>query len=162
MTNQNQIEVHELVLQNMKEMAAKFSSFGVSLELPPASNIALGTKYVGLDLGKSLAAEFLFDDKFTNPLKMLQGGFLCAAFDEVFGPLTYMAAKTPVVTLEMSTSFIRPFTAKDESITIKAEVISKTKTVLILKAEARTKAGRLVATATNHSLVVSDSNLQGK
>lgn len=152
--------VHQQVLANMKEMTHKFSAMGIELELPPASNFALGTEYVELDLGKSLAAKFLFNKKFTNPLKMFQGGFLCAAFDEVMGPLTYMAAGAPAVTLEMSTSFIRPFTEKDEHIIIKAEIVSKTKSVLILKAEAKNSEGKLVATATNHSLLVKTESLK--
>ena len=156
------MSVHEQVMQSMQGMAEQFAASGIQLDLPPPSNKTMGTEYTEIDFGKSLAARFVFDPRFTNPLKMFQGGFLCAAFDEVFGPLTYMAAGQPVVTLEMSVSFVRPFTAKDESITIRAEVVSKTKSVLLLKAEARTKEGKLVATSGNHSMLISESNLKGK
>lgn len=151
--------VHERVLQSMKEMVAKFAASGVALELPPQSNRTLGTEYVEIDFGKSLAAEFKYDARFANPLRLFQGGFLAAAFDEVFGPLTYMAAERPTVTIEMSTSFVRPFSERDESIRIRAEVVSRTRTLLVLRAEAHTKAGKLVATSTTHSLVVTDQNL---
>lgn len=154
--------IHEQILTSMKEMAEKFSALGVKLELPPTSSKALGTEYTEIEFGKTLTGKFAFNPKFTNPLQMFQGGFLCAAFDDVFGPLTYMAAGQPVVTLEMSTSFIRPFTAKDEVMFIKAEVVSKTKSVLILRAEARNKEGKLIATANNHSLVMPEANLKGK
>lgn len=150
------MSIHDDVMQNMKEMADKFAVLGLNLELPPASNRTLNTVYTEMDLGKSLAAEIKFDSRFTNPLQMFQGGFLCAALDEVYGPLTYMAAGRPVVTIEMSTSFIRPFIAKDEFITIKAEVVNKSKTLIVLKAEARSKEGKLIATSTNHSLVLSE------
>jgi len=148
------MSVNDLVLQNMKEMAEKFSALGVSLVLPPPSSKTLGTFYTEIDFGKMLAAEFKYDIHFTNPLRTVQGGFLCAAFDDVYGPLTYMAALTPVVTIEMSTTFIRPFTAETELIRIKAEVVSKSKSLLILKAEAHSKDGKLIATSTNHSLIV--------
>lgn len=147
------------VMQSMNEMAAKFAESGLRMQMPPHSSTTLGTEYVAMDLGKSLAARVPFNPKFTNPMHMYQGGFLCAAFDEVYGPLTYMAAGQPVVTIEMSTSFIRPFTAKDEFIVIKAEVISKTKSLIVLKAEARTKEGKLVASSTNHSFIMSDAHI---
>ena len=150
----------EDVLKSMKEMQAKFAEAGMKLQMPPHSNKTLGTEYIDMDFGKSLTAKVPFQEQFTNPLHMFQGGFLCAAFDEVYGPLTYMAAGQPVVTIEMSTSFIRPFTAKDEFIVIKADVISKTKTLIVLKAEACSKAGKLIATSTNHSLVVSEQQMK--
>lgn len=153
------MSIHDDVVKNMKEMAEKFAQLGVQLELPPASSRTLNTLYTEMDLGKSLAAQIKFDNRFANPLQMFQGGFLCGAFDEVFGPLTYMAAGQPVVTIEMSTSFIRPFTAKDEFITIRAEVVNKSKTLIVLKAEARSKAGKLIATSTNHSLVLSEDQM---
>ena len=153
---------HDQVLQSMKEMVQKLSGLGVTLALPPTSSQTLGTEYTQIEMGTKLAAKFQFNPLMTNPLGMFQGGLLCALFDEVFGPLTYMAANQPVVTLEMSTTFVRPFMAKDEWITITGEVVSKTKTVLVLKGEARTKDGKLVATANNLSLVVSENHLKSK
>jgi uncharacterized protein (TIGR00369 family) len=139
----------------MKELDEKFSALGVSLVLPPPSVTTLGTHYIEMDLGKMLAAEFKYDVRFTNPLRTIQGGFLCAAFDDVYGPLTYMAAMAPVMTIEMSTTFIRPFTAETELIRIKAVVVSKSKSLLVLKAEAHSKDGKLIAISTNHSMIVS-------
>jgi len=69
-------------------MAERFSQVGVKLQMPPASNCTLGTRYTDIDLGKMLAAEFKFDPKFSNPMTVLQGGFLCAIFDDVYGPLS--------------------------------------------------------------------------
>lgn len=151
---------HEFVAQNMREMAEKFVALGVSLQLPPNSGLTLGTHYIDIDFGKSLTAEIKFDDRFTNPMHMFQGGFLCAVLDEVYGPLTYMAAGRPVMTIEMSTSFVRPFTAKDESIVVRAEVVNQSKTLMILRAEVRSKSGKLIATSTNHSLISNDSTLR--
>lgn len=151
---------HEQVRKSMEEMAEAFAQNGVALEMPPQSNRTLNTEYVEIDYGKMLAAQIKFDPRFTNPMGMFQGGFLCAAIDDVFGPLTYMAAARPVVTIEMSTSFLRPFTAKDEFVTIKAEVVSKSKTLLVLKAEVHSKEGKLIASASSHSLIISEQNLK--
>lgn len=152
--------VHEQILKSMKTMADSFSQLGIHLELPPTSNAAMGTEYIDIEMGKMLAAKFKFNSAYTNPLRMFQGGFICAALDEVFGPLTYMAAQRPAVTIEMSTSFVRPFTAKDEWMFIRAEVTSQSKSLLLLRAEAKTADGKLIATATNHTMILSDQNLK--
>ncbi|MGZ3694177.1 MAG: PaaI family thioesterase [Bdellovibrionota bacterium] len=146
--------VHEQVLESMQVMAERFAADGVILDMPPSSTVTLSTRYCEIDYGRMLAAEIKFDPRFTNPLKIFQGGFLCAAIDDVFGPLTYMAAERPVLTIEMSTTFVRPFSAKDESVIIKAEIVSKSKSLLVLRGEVKTKAGKLIAVATNQSLIV--------
>lgn len=154
--------VHEQVMQNMKEMAEKFSKAGIALFLPPPSNATLGTIYTAIDYGKSISAEVSFDQKFCNPVGIFQGGFLCAVLDEVFGPLTYMASGRPVATIEMSTSFLRPFTKKDEVILVRADIVAHSKTLLVLKAEARNRDGKLIATSTNHSIILSDEQLNDR
>jgi acyl-coenzyme A thioesterase PaaI-like protein len=90
---------------------------------------------------------------------MFQGGFICAAFDDVFGPLSYMAALRPVVTVDMNTTFIRPFTANDVSAIFTAELVSLSKSMLVMRAEARTLSGKLIATSTNTSMILSDDQL---
>lgn len=156
------MDVHEQVLTQMQEMAAKFAAVGVSLEMPPASSRTLGTRYVESDHGKHLAAEIRYNAQFGNPTRAFQGGFLCAAFDEVFGPLSYMACGRPVVTVEMSTTYLRPFSEKDEFIVIRAEVVARSRTILVLKAEARNQHSKLIATATSHSVIASDDNLRAR
>jgi hypothetical protein len=83
------MNVHDQVMRSMREMAEKFARHGIQLQLPPASNSTMGTRYIEIDLGKMLAAEFRFDPKFANPMQVVQGGLLCAMFDEVYGPLSY-------------------------------------------------------------------------
>ena len=153
---------HEQVLESMRGMAEKFSQVGVNLHMPPPSNTTLGTRYTEIEFGKMLTAEIKFDTRFCNPMLVFQGGFLCAAFDEVFGPLTYMASDRPVATVEMSTTFLRPFTEKDASITVRGELVAKTRSMLYLKAEAKNKDGKLMACSTNHSLILNDQNLKPK
>jgi acyl-coenzyme A thioesterase PaaI-like protein len=50
-----------------------------------------------------------------------------------------MATGRPVVTVEMSTTFLRPFAERDEFVTVRAEDVAQSKTLLVLKAEARNK-----------------------
>jgi hypothetical protein len=65
------MNIHEQVLSDMLDMAEKFSRVGVKLQMPPASDATLGTRYTEIDAGKMLAAEVKFDPKFTNPMRVL-------------------------------------------------------------------------------------------
>ncbi|USQ15299.1 PaaI family thioesterase (plasmid) [Legionella lytica] len=154
------MSIHEQVMQKMQEMATFFSAKNISLDLPPQSNLTLGTTYTEIEFGNMISATIPFNTKFMNPIHVFQGGFLSAAFDEVFGPLSYMAAARPVVTLELNTTFIRPFVAKDEFIHLRADLVAQSKSSIVMRAEAKTKAGKLVATATSNSLVLTDEHLQ--
>ncbi len=147
---------HGQVLDLMKEMKKKFSEQGVDLRLPPPSSLVLRTNFTEIEAGRMLAAEFPFNPDFTNPIGLFQGGLLCALFDEVYGPLTYMAAGRPVVTIEMSTSFIRPFTKNDETLRVRAEIVSRTSSLIVMRAEATNKEGKLIATSSNHSMILND------
>src|SRR5258708_944519 len=151
---------HEEVLSSMKEMAAKYSVGGRPLEMPPKSNQTLGTVYCEIDFGKTLTAEIEYDERFSNPTRVFQGGFLCAGFDEVFGPLSYMAAQRPVVTLDMGTAFVRPFRPSDGSALFQPQVVAITKSLVLMRAAAKAKSGKLLATSTNTSLILSDEQLQ--
>jgi uncharacterized protein (TIGR00369 family) len=152
--------VNEQLFDGLKEMARRLAGAGVALELPPPTNRTLGMDFVAIEPGKSLTSEFRFDPRFSGPLGIMQGGILSAAIDDTFGPLTYLAAQAPVMTIEMSTTYLRPFTAKDEVVRIHAEIVSKTKTLMVLKAEVRTREGKLVATSTTHSLIADEARLK--
>jgi uncharacterized protein (TIGR00369 family) len=154
------MNAQDFVQTHMEEMKRQFQEAGIVLDLPPASNVTLHTRYTDIDPGKMLTAEIPFDARFANPIHVFQGGFLCAAFDEVFGPLSYMAAQRPVVAIEISTSFIRPFAPKDEYISIRAQIVSQTKSLMIMKAEAKSKTGKLIAISSNHALILSDEQMK--
>lgn len=151
------MSVNDDLYKLMLEMGEQFKKMGLELEMPPNSIKTHGAVYTYFEPGTVLCAEFSFDERFTNPMKMYQGGFLCAALDDVFGPLTYMAAKKPVVTVQMNTTFIRPFTAKDKKIVIKAEVVSQTKSLLVLQAEVKTMDGKLIAISNNQSFILANA-----
>ena len=148
------LSVNDEFQKLMKEMSEQFNSLGFEVDIPPNSMKTHAANYTYIERGKVLSAEFSFDERFINPLKAYQGGFLCAAIDDVFGPLTYMAAKKPAVTVQMNTTFIRPFTAKDKRITIRAEVISQSKSLLVLQAEVKTIDGKLIAIANSQSFIL--------
>lgn len=138
------MDITKKLLDHMKSSHQK-------LELPPPSMQELKPHFISLEEGKSLAAEFPFQRRFSNPLGIYQGGFLAAAFDEVFGPLSYSVAKVPCATINFSLNYIRPFQSTDRMMVIAAEVTNLSKNFIVMKAEARNQQGKILAVATMQS-----------
>lgn len=145
---------HEKLFTIFQQMSAQVNENGGKMQMPPPMLTALPIEFLDFELGKSLVGRMRFDHQFTNPVFSFQGGFLAAAIDNILGPLTYMAAQKPVVTVEMSTSYLRPFVEKDEYIDIFGEVVNKTQHLLVLKADVKNKEGKLVAISTQHAFIL--------
>jgi len=90
-----------------------------------------------------------------NPEGKMQGGFLTAAFDNVFGPLSYLAARSPCVTLDIHTQYFRGLTI-GETVTIVAEVIARGQSSVFMKAEAFNSSQKLVAVSSTNLLIVKE------
>ena len=142
---------HESFLKSM----AEFQSVHPDLELPPKSFTEMKGEVVEFDPEGKLAVKFPFDPRFTNPMMVFQGGMLCAAADNVLGPLSYFVTRRPCVTLDLHTRYVRPFLAKDQSITVRAKVNSKTKQMLLMEASIHTADERLVAVVTTQFMILS-------
>jgi uncharacterized protein (TIGR00369 family) len=119
---------------------------GPGATIPPNCFVAMKAQFIEYESRRSLAVTFPVLEESLNPLRVMQGGFLVAAFDNVFGPLSYVAARCPCVTLSLNTQFIRPVEPGDQ-ITIRASVISRGLQVLQLAGEAFNSKNKLVATA---------------
>lgn len=155
-TKRRTMSTHETVVNYFKAFSMRFAKEGISIEIPHRSALQLGAHYVAFDMGKSISAEFPFNKDFMNPIGSFQGGVLCGLIDEVFGPLSFMAANRPCVTINMSTIYIRPFKESDEKVIITAQVVSQTKSLLLIEGTVKTKDDKLIATATSQLLIVTD------
>ncbi len=144
------------------DMKNEFAAMGINLELPHQSGKILETIYTKIDSEKSITAMFKFNPQFSNPLRRTQGGIICAMIDEVCGPLSFMIAKRPAVTIDLNTTYIRAFEEKDEFVLVTGELVSKSKSLLVMKAEVKTKDGKLIAVATSHTMILSDEQLSRK
>ncbi len=120
--------------------------------IPPPSFVESGAQIVEYVPGKSLTESFEIRERQTGPMGILQGGLLCGLFDDVFGPLSFACAKRPCVSIDINVSFVRA-TKVGETLTIKAEFVSRTRTLFQMRAEAHNSRGKLVATATSNLLV---------
>ena len=135
-------EIQELVRQN-----------GMGATFPPNCFIAMKAEFIEYESRRSLSVSFPVLEESLNPLRTMQGGFLVAAFDNVFGPLSYLAARVPCATLSLNTQFMRPVEPGDH-LTVRANVISRGAQVLQMTGEAFNSRNKLVATASATAIVI--------
>jgi uncharacterized protein (TIGR00369 family) len=118
----------------------------MELVLPPPVWHELGCEFIHFEPEKKLVARVPFNPRFTNPMGAYQGGFMTAAMDNVWGPLSYMTLKSLCVTVEMGTTFVRPFLAADESMEVEASVTAVTRNLVFMEGRALSvKSGKLLA-----------------
>lgn len=151
----------EDAMKEMETIKEKFqTNYGLSMDFPPRSFKEMKGEIIEIEGTRRIKIRFPYDDRFTNPIGIFQGGMLCAAIDNTFGPLSYFALKRPSVTLDLSTQFIRSFSSKDEFIYIEAKVVSISSATLVMQAEVRNPKDKLMATATTTFLILQDEKLR--
>ena len=127
------------------------SAEGVAI--PPPFFATLGMNVLGFS-EDFLEAEFPLDMRFANPLGAYLGGMTCALVDAACGPLSFLACGRPAVTTEFSMTYLRPLTKRDASVTVRADVVSRSRTLVVMEASARNPRGKLVARARTTSFVI--------
>ncbi|MDD8018193.1 MAG: PaaI family thioesterase [Bacteroidota bacterium] len=137
----------EILHSEFAQLHQQFST----AQLPPNCSLFMKGEYVDYESRVMLKIAFPVENNYLNPMLVMQGGFITAAFDNVFGPLSYLAARTPCTTLDLHTNYIRPITVGDILI-ITARVISRGQSALHLSAEALNSKGKLIATCTSNMI----------
>lgn len=134
-------------------IAEKAAAGGAPITVPAPFAAALGMTFV--DFGENfLVAQFPVDLSYANPLGAYLGGMLCALVDAVCGPLSYLACGKPATTTDFSMTFVRPLTARDATVTVRAEVVSRSRTLIVMEASAFNPRGGLVARARTTSFIL--------
>ena len=120
----------------------------------PTGSQTLGFRMVGVSQATK-SVEVTFDAKaelLLNPMKQIQGGFLCAMLDECMSVACMVASGMTSVapTLEMKTSFLRP--AVPGQLTGIGRVLKWGRTVAFTEGEIYDAEGRLLAKATGTAI----------
>jgi uncharacterized protein (TIGR00369 family) len=129
-----------------EELQSLSRGHALGVTFPPNCFVAMQAKFAEYESRRSLAVAFPVLEESLNPLRTMQGGFIVAAFDNVFGPLSYLAARVPCVTLNLNTQFVRPIEFGDR-LTVRVTVVSRNAQVLQMTGEAFNSRNKLVATA---------------
>ena len=151
---------HDDWIESLKKTEEELLAKGVAIQLPPASMLELQIEYLAALAGKSIKGRVPFQKRFSNPIRTFQGGFLTAAMDDHFGPLSYITAERPCTTLSLNTTFLKPFTEKMGFCIVEAEVLQKTKSFIFMRATVHSPDGVLLAHGDSHVAIVSDEHLQ--
>lgn len=142
-------EVQEL----WREMDAMKSKAAVDLEIPPKCFRDMEGEFLRYKSRKAILVKFPVLEKQLNPIGVMQGGYMAAAFDNTLGPLSYLAAQKTAVTLDMSQTYLRA--AKlGEIIYCEAEVVTRGPRTLYMTANAFDSRHKLVATAQTQILIL--------
>ncbi len=138
-------------------LASEFEEFRTKVApgapFPPPCFTSMGGQFLDYDSRKSLKVSFPVTSESLNPESAMQGGFITAAFDNVFGPLSYLAARNPCRTLDIHTQFIRGIREGD-TLVVRALVIARGTNTIHMTAEATNSAQKLIATSSTNLLIV--------
>ncbi|MCR9140957.1 MAG: PaaI family thioesterase [bacterium] len=125
----------------MQEGAGKLNP---DMPLPPPSFLEMQGAFEEYRPGESLRVSFPVRPEYDNPMRRMQGGFICAAMDNTMGPLSFLVTGGAAVTLSLNVDFVRGIKAGD-TLTCVASVLSRSRTNLIMDVEAFDSRGKLVA-----------------
>ena len=147
MSDDATVRGHEKILEHTIEL---FRSFpippGIDLALPPPSTTALDMRFDEYVPARSLTATVVVSAKYANAVGLLQGGFLAAMFDDLIGPLSYLTARAPTTSLDLTTHFLRPVFPGGR-LRLSAAVRKAGRRAVYVAAEAQNEDDKLVATA---------------
>ncbi len=129
------------------------TQFGIKTPFPPPCFTTLGGTFLDYESRTSLKVSFPVLKETLNPQAQMQGGFITAAFDNVFGPLSYLAARCRCTTLDVHTQFLRPIDEGD-TLLITARVVARGPNSIHMTAEAMNSANKLIATSNTNLLIV--------
>ncbi|MDF3822109.1 PaaI family thioesterase, partial [Leptospira sp. 96542] len=136
----------EEVSQMLSLLTEGFNAGGRKITVPPPIFTAMKAEILGYIKNKSITVSFPVSEDQTNPMGMMQGGVIAAAFDNAFGPLSYLVAKKPTTTIDMNIQYIRGV-AVGQKVIVTARIEAKGFSTIHMTAEMKTEKEKLLATA---------------
>ncbi len=125
-----------------------------NVQIPPPAVKGLDPTLLEHIPGKSIKWSFPVKDNYNNPFGITFGGYYGMFFDAAFGPFSGLTTQKPTTSLDMNISFLKPLSPADKTVTIDVEVVSQSKSYLMLSAKAYSGRGVLVATCTSRMLIL--------
>jgi uncharacterized protein (TIGR00369 family) len=125
------------------------------VQVPPNCDLTLGMVCVDKSVPGRTVWHMPADERFTNPVGVLQGGFLSACCDSAMGASTVTWARgrrIHTANAEMKVSFLAPV-HPGGTLTCTAHVVSSGERVVFVEAELTDPSGRLVAKASSTYMV---------
>lgn len=98
------------------------------------------------NVGAAMTARFPNQERYQNPMRMMQGGMMAALVDGVVGPLSYLVAP-PSVTAQLTMTYLAPVTPDVEHVEVEARLVERAGRQLVFDATVRAPDGRTLAMA---------------
>lgn len=137
------IETEEEIVRQLEERAA-----GTDIRIPPRCFEEMKAEMQRYDpSSQTLRVRIPVESRYENPMGSMQGGFLCAALDNVLGPLSYLVAP-PSATTQMNVAFLRPVTPAHEYVDVEARAEERVGRQLQLSGKVLTPREKTAATCT--------------
>ena len=142
-------------LDQIREAMASLGAAG--LAIPPPAFTTMNTEVVDYrpgdaetNLGAVMIVRIPNDERWRNPMGLMQGGALGMAVDNVIGPLSYLVAP-PSSTTQLALTYIAPVTPDMDAITVEGRFVQRAGRQLVFDAEVKAPDGTVltVARATN-------------
>lgn len=130
------------------------TSMGREVQIPPPAVKGLDGTLLEHIPNKSIKWSFPIKESYNNPFGITFGGYYGMFFDAAMGPFSGLTAKKPTTSLDMNITFLKPLSPEDKTVEIDVDVVSISKSYLILNAQAHSGRGVLVATCTSRLLIL--------
>ena len=127
---------------------------GKNVQIPPPAVEGLDATLLEHISGKSIKWSFPVKENYNNPFGITFGGYYGMFFDAAFGPFSGLTTQKPTTSLDMNITFLKPLSPADKTVTVAVEVVSQSKSYLMLSAKAHSGRGVLVATCTSRMLIL--------
>lgn len=139
-----------------KELFEQMSktNMGRKVQIPPPAIKGLEGTLLEHIPGKAIKWSFPVKESYNNPFGITFGGYYGMFFDAAMGPFSGFAAKKPTTSLDMNITFLKPLSPEDKTVTVEVDIVSQSKSYLILNAQAHSGRGVLVATCTSRLLIM--------
>ena len=130
------------------------NNMGKKMQIPPPAIKNLDPTLLAYVPGKSIKWSFPIKESYNNPFGITFGGYFGMFFDAAMGPFSGMTAKKPTTSLDMNVTFLKPLSPEDKTVTVEVDVVSQSKSYLLLSAKAHSGRGVLVGTCTSRLLIL--------
>ncbi len=144
--------MNDLTKQLFKELHDQ--PFSKKMTTPPPFMKGLDMEFLSYDPGKGATVSFPIREAYNNPMGVTFGGYFGIFFDAAFGPFSGITAKGPTTSMDLNICFLKPLSPKDKEVLVEVEVVSHSKTYLLLHGKAYKGDRVLVATANSRMLIM--------
>jgi len=121
---------------------------------PPPATKWMDIEYIEYKEGEYLLHKVPIREQYYNPGNTVFGGYFSMWFDAAFGPFSFIETQKFCSSLDLNVCFLKPLKMEDGYCYFKANLISASKSFLIMEGKAYKEDKTLVATATSRMIIM--------